>query len=48
MVDHRADVEDMDGVNADKLFEAMKIEFENLMDDVEVSTMSKISETLRT
>ena len=33
MVDHRADVEDMDDVNVDKLFEAM--EFGNIMDDVE-------------
>jgi len=33
MVDHRADVEDMDDMNADKLFEAM--EFGNIMDDVE-------------
>ncbi len=27
MVDHRADIEDMDGVNTDKLLEAMEIEF---------------------
>jgi len=27
MVDHRAEVEGMDGVNADKLLEAMEIEF---------------------
>jgi len=42
MVDHCADVEDMDGVNADKLFEAMKIEFENLMDDVEVENIRNV------
>jgi len=36
MVDHHAEVEDMDGVNADKLFEAMEIEFGDIMDDVEV------------
>jgi len=30
MVDYRVDVEDMDGVNAAKLFEAIKIEFENI------------------
>jgi len=36
MVDHRADVEDMDGVNADKLFEATETEFENIKNDVEV------------
>jgi len=30
---HRADVKDIDGVNADKLFEAMEIEFENIMVD---------------
>ena len=34
MIDQwRADVEDMDGVNADKLLEAMEIEFENIMDE---------------
>ena len=42
MVNYRADVEDMNGVNADKLFEAMEIEFENIMDNVEVEN------TLRT
>jgi len=42
MIDNRADVEDMNGVNADKLFEAMEIEFENIMDNVEVEN------TLRT
>ena len=31
----RADVEDMDGVNADKLFEVMEIEFENIMQKFE-------------
>ena len=42
MVDHRADVEDMDGMNADKLFEAMEIEFENIMDDVEVKNIRNV------
>jgi len=32
MVDHRANVEDMDGINTDKLFEAMEVEFEDIMD----------------
>ena len=40
---HRADVEDMDGVNADKLIEAMEIEFENIMDDVEVENIRNIA-----
>jgi len=31
MADYRADVEDMDGVNTDKLFEAMEVDFENIM-----------------
>ena len=31
MADHRADIKDMDGVNADKLFEAMEVDFENIM-----------------
>jgi len=43
MVDHRADVEDMDSVNADKLIEAMEIEFENIMDDVEVENIRNIA-----
>jgi len=42
MVDHRAEVEDMDGVNADKLIEAMEIEFENIMADVEVENIRNI------
>jgi len=42
MVDHRADVEDMDGVNADKLFEAMEIEFGNIMDYVKVENIRNI------
>ncbi len=32
MADHRADDEDMDDVNTDKLFEAMEVDFENIMD----------------
>jgi len=43
MVDHRVDIEDMDGVNADKLFEVMEIKFGNIMDE-----KSRISKTLRT
>ena len=39
MVDH-ADVED--SVNADKLFEAMEIEFGNIMDNVEVENIRNI------
>ena len=35
MVNYRADVEDMNGVNGDKLFEAMEIEFGDIMDDIE-------------
>ena len=31
MTDRRADVEDMDGVNVGKLFEAMEVEFEKIM-----------------
>jgi len=31
MADHRADIKDMDGVNADKLFEAIEVDFENIM-----------------
>jgi len=42
MIDHRADVEDMDGVNADKLFEVMEIEFENIMDNVEVENIRNV------
>ena len=45
MIDHRADVEDMDGVNAGKLFEAMEMEFENIMDDVEVENIRNIENT---
>jgi len=37
------DVEDMDCVNADKLFEAMEIEFENIVDDVEVRNIENIT-----
>ena len=33
MADYRADIENMDGVNTDKLFEAMEIEFEDIMDE---------------
>ena len=32
----------MDGVNADKLFEAMEIEFGDIMDDVEVKNIRNI------
>ena len=39
MVDHRADVGDMDGVNADKLFEVIEIEFGNIINDVEVENI---------
>ena len=42
MVDYRANVEDMDGVNANKLFEAMEIEFENIIDDVEVENIRNV------
>ena len=45
MVDHRADVEDMDGVNADKLFEAMEIEFGDIMDDIEVENIRNVENT---
>ena len=31
MANYRANVEDMDGVNTDKLFEAMEVEFEKIM-----------------
>jgi len=44
MVDHCADIEDMDSVNADKLFEAMEIEFENIMDDVEVENIRNVKD----
>jgi len=44
MVDHCADIEDMDGVNADKLFEAMEIEFENIMDDVEIENIRNVKD----
>jgi len=42
MVDHHAEVEGMDGVNADKLFEAMEIEFGDIMDDVEVENIRNV------
>jgi len=32
MADYCANVEDMDGINRDKLFEAMKIEFKDILD----------------
>ena len=32
MVDTCADIENMDGVNTDKLFEAMEVKFEDIMD----------------
>jgi len=32
MDDHCVNVEVMDGVNTDKLFEAMEVEFEDIMD----------------
>jgi len=41
MVEHHAEIEDMD-VNADKLFEAMEIEFGNIMDDVEVENIRNV------
>jgi len=44
MADHRADIEDIDGVNADKLFEAMEIEFENIMDDVKVENIRNVED----
>ena len=34
----------MNGVNADKLFEAMEIEFEDIMDDVEFENISNIED----
>jgi len=42
MIDHRADVEDTDDMNTDKLFEAMEIEFENIMDDIEVENIRNV------
>jgi len=39
MVDHRVDIGDMDGVNADKLFEVIEIEFGNIINDVEVENI---------
>ena len=45
MVDHRVeDVEDIDGVNADKLFEIMEIEFGNIMDDVEIENIKNVED----
>ena len=32
MADHCADIEDIDGVNTDKLFEAIEVEFEDIID----------------
>jgi len=43
MVD-RADVEDIVGVNADKLFEAMEIEFGNIMDDIEGENIRNVDD----
>jgi len=31
MADHHANIKDMDGINTDKLFEAMEVEFEDVM-----------------
>jgi len=42
MVEHHAEIEGMDGVNADKLFEAIEIEFANIMDDVEVENIRNV------
>ena len=42
MVEHHAEIEGMDGVNADKLFEAMEIEFGDIMDDVEVKNIRNV------
>ena len=42
MIDHRADVEDTDDMNTDKLFEAMEIEFGNIMDDIEVENIRNV------
>jgi len=42
MVDHHAEVEGMDSANADKLFEAMEIEFGDIMDDVEVENIRNV------
>ena len=36
----------MDGVNADKLFEALEIEFEDIMDDVEFENIGNIEERI--
>ncbi|EGI57484.1 hypothetical protein G5I_14473 [Acromyrmex echinatior] len=37
---------DMDDVNADKLFEALEIEFEDIMDDVEFENIGNIEERI--
>ena len=42
MVEHHAEIEGMDDVNADKLFEAMEIEFGDIMDDVEVENIRNV------
>jgi len=45
MVEHHAEIEGMDGVNADKLFEAMEIEFGDIMDDIEVENIRNVENT---
>ena len=42
MVEHHAEIEGMDDVNVDKLFEAMEIEFGDIMDDVEVENIRNV------
>ena len=42
MVEHHAEIEGMDGVNADKLVEAMEIEFGDIMDDIEVENIRNV------
>jgi len=43
MIDYHAKVEGMGGVNADKLFEAMEIEFGDIiLDDVEVENIRNV------
>ena len=34
----------MDGVNADKLFEAMEIEFKDIMDDIKFENIGNIED----
>ena len=46
MADHRANVEDMDGVNTNKLFEAMKVEFDDIMEIPRIVQQSNSTECL--